>query len=640
MDELVGQTLGQYHIIEEIGAGGMATVYKAHQPALDRDVAVKVLSPFLAKQADFTERFTREAQAIGKLNHPNILPVYDFGQDKGYSYLVIRYIPHATTLSDLMKHPLDPAKIVDIVGQIAAALDHAHQAGIIHRDVKPDNIMVDGDWFLLTDFGLAKILESPTRLTGTGVGMGTPAYMSPEQGMGEPVDQRTDIYSLGIIVYEMLTGKIPHQGETPIATVMKRITDPLPSPRSLKPSITPAVEKVLLKALELEPSRRFQRAGELAAALKAAFSAPEKPVLPPPPPPTPPKPPLPPKPPITTGLPGQRQSAEVGGLVLLGTFSVCSVMLFLIMLTTLVENPTEFYNVFLGVGPLVASVSSLLLLWFRNKTKMPSALLALALVLWFLGANIIGFGLFAAFQPSSTHSSLENLGYSVALCDAPGLLMALIGLGLYFKEWFSGRTAAKVQPAAAQAQMPEKAVDESPRLDKLRRANEYAVHIKRVIKQNKNSPLARTMGTLSTNLNEWENRVKQLVNRLISYDNNHIIQRDLQETPAAVTRIAAQLENETDPQIKAQMEETLAEYQNQLKHLQSLAKLMRRTELELDESLASVAAIYSQIQLFEAKDIDNARAERLSEGLDEQSHRLGDLLMAVDEVYAAPEAAG
>lgn len=634
MDELVGQTLGQYTIVEEIGAGGMATVYKAHQPALDRDVAVKVLSPFLARQADFTERFTREAQAIGKLNHPNILPVYDFGQDKGYSYLVIRYIPNATTLSDLMKRPLEPARIVDIVSQVAAALDHAHQAGIIHRDVKPDNIMVDGNWFLLTDFGLAKILESPTRLTGTGVGMGTPAYMSPEQGMGEPVDQRTDIYSLGIIVYEMLTGKIPHQGETPIATVMKRITDPLPSPRSLKPSISPAVEKVLLKALELEPSRRFQHAGELAEALKAAFSTPEKPVSPPPPPP-----PQPPRPPVDN--PGRRQSAEVGGLALLSAFSACSVMLFLIMLTTLIENPAEFYNAFLGAGPLVASASSLLLLWFRNKTKAPSALLALALVLWFLGLNTVGFGLFAAFQPSSTHSGLENFGYSVALCDMPGLLMALAGFVLYLKEWRSGGEATvKTATQFAQAQTPEKTVGESPRLDKLRRANEYAVHIKRVIRQNKNSPLARTMGTLSTNLNEWENRVKQLVNRLISYDTNRIIQRDLQETPAAVARIAAQLENETDPQIKAQMQETLAEYQNQLKHLQSLVKLMRRTELELEESLASVASIYSQIQLFEAKEIDSERAERLSEGIDEQSNRLRDLLLAVDEVYGAPEAAG
>lgn len=350
-------------------------------------------------------------------------------------------------------------------------------------------------------------------------------------------------------------------------------------------------------------------------------------------------PPQPPRPPVDN--PGQRRSAEVGGLALLGAFSACSVMLFLIMLTTLMENPAEFYNAFLGVGPLVASVSSLLLLWFRNKTKAPSALLALALVLWFLGLNTVGFGLFAAFQPSSTHSGLENFGYSVALCDMPGLLMALAGFVLYLKEWRSGGGATgKTVAQSAQAQTPEKTAGESPRLDKLRRANEYAVHIKRVIRQNKNSPLARTMGTLSTNLNEWENRVKQLVNRLISYDTNRIIQRDLQETPAAVTRIAAQLENETDPQIKAQMQETLAGYQNQFKHLQALVKLMRRTELELEESLASVASIYSQIQLFEAKEIDNERAERLSEGIDEQSNRLGDLLLAVDEVYGAPEAAG
>lgn len=271
MQALVGQTLGQYTIIEQIGEGGMASVFKAYQPGLNREVALKVLPPHFAKKGDFTERFTREAQAIGNLHHPNILPVYDSGQDKGYSYLAMRYIAGAKTLADVMKQPLNTARIIELVSQIAAALDHAHKAGIIHRDIKPSNVLMDGEWVLLSDFGLAKMVEASIELTGTGVGMGTPAYMSPEQGMGKKVDHRTDIYALGIILFEMLTGQVPHKAETPIATVMKRINEPLPMPRSLNPGIPEAVERVLLKALAVDPELRFASAGEMAAALKTAF---------------------------------------------------------------------------------------------------------------------------------------------------------------------------------------------------------------------------------------------------------------------------------------------------------------------------------------------------------------------------------
>ncbi|HRV96938.1 MAG TPA: serine/threonine-protein kinase, partial [Anaerolineae bacterium] len=175
MQSLIGHSLGQYRIIEQIGEGGMATVFKAYQPSLERDVALKVLPPSFAKKGDFSERFSREAKAIANLHHPNILPVYDSGQDKGYSYIAMRYIEYAATLADRMKKGLSPKRVVDLITQIAAALDHAHQAGIIHRDIKPSNVLMDGDWPLLSDFGLAKMVENAVELTGTGVGMGTPA---------------------------------------------------------------------------------------------------------------------------------------------------------------------------------------------------------------------------------------------------------------------------------------------------------------------------------------------------------------------------------------------------------------------------------------------------------------------------------
>jgi serine/threonine protein kinase len=262
----------QYQIIEKIGEGGMAAVYKAYQPGLDRYVAVKVLPPLHAKQPGFSQRFQREAKAIANLHQQNILPVYDSGQEEDYSFIVMRHVEGARTLKEVMQTPLSLSQVAHLVGQIASALDYAHRQGVVHRDVKPANVLMDGDWALLTDFGLAKMTEASVALTGTGVGIGTPAYMSPEQGQGLRVDHRTDIYSLGIILYEMLTGRIPHEAETPIAIVFKRATEPLPLPRTLNPKIPEAVERVILKALAREPGDRFASAGEMAAALKGAAS--------------------------------------------------------------------------------------------------------------------------------------------------------------------------------------------------------------------------------------------------------------------------------------------------------------------------------------------------------------------------------
>lgn len=272
MESLVGHTLGQYQIVEQVGQGGMATVYKAYQPGLNRYVAVKVLPPIHAQQPGFSERFRREAEAIANLNHPNILPVYDSGQEDEYSFIVMRYVEGAHTLKQVMQTRLSLRQVTDLIEQIAAALDYAHRQGVIHRDVKPSNVLVDGDWALLTDFGLAKMTEDSVRLTGTGVGIGTPAYMSPEQGQGQLVDHRTDIYALGIILFEMLTGHIPHNAETPVAIIFKRATEPLPLPRVLNPDIPEAVERVILKALAREPDDRFTSAGALATALKEGVS--------------------------------------------------------------------------------------------------------------------------------------------------------------------------------------------------------------------------------------------------------------------------------------------------------------------------------------------------------------------------------
>ncbi len=272
MTRLIGKTLGQYRIIEQIGMGGMATVYKAYQPSLDRYVAIKILPSYYVHEAGFLERFRREARAVAKLDHPNILPVYDFGQEDNTTYIVMKYV-EAGTLKDMMGQPMDLETAATIIEQVAGALDHAHQRDIIHRDVKPSNILIsEGKWAMLTDFGLAKIVGGSSQLTASGVGVGTPDYMSPEQGQGRQVDGRSDIYSLGVVLYEMVTGRVPFQAETPMAVVIKHITEPLSLPRQVNPNIPEAVERVILKALAKDPDDRFNRASDLAKALRKAVA--------------------------------------------------------------------------------------------------------------------------------------------------------------------------------------------------------------------------------------------------------------------------------------------------------------------------------------------------------------------------------
>jgi tRNA A-37 threonylcarbamoyl transferase component Bud32 len=268
-----GQMLGPYRIIHQVGRGGMANVYKAYQPSVDRYVAIKVLPAQLAESKEFAKRFQQEARIIAMLEHPHILPVFDYGESDGIPYFVMRYL-EAGTLKDKMEsgRPLPLNEIDRIFTQLADALSYAHTHGIVHRDLKPANALIDphGNIFL-TDFGIAKLLESASpRLTQTDAVMGTPAYISPEQAQGLPVDQRSDIYSLGIILYEMVTGVVPFVADTPLAVLFKHISDPLPLPSKVKPDIPESIEKVILKALAKDPQDRFATASDFVAAWKEA----------------------------------------------------------------------------------------------------------------------------------------------------------------------------------------------------------------------------------------------------------------------------------------------------------------------------------------------------------------------------------
>ncbi len=269
-DILIGQTLGQYRIVKFVGSGGMATVYKAHQPSMDRDVAIKVLPPNLSHNEQFLERFRREAKAIAKLEHPHILPAHDFGEQGGITYIAMRYVDGGTLKEKMAEGMLPLSEINRIFGQVGGALGYAHRRGVIHRDVKPSNVLLSsqGDAFL-ADFGLARVLDVSQQMTGSSV-MGTPTYMSPEQGQGLKADHRSDIYSLGVMLYELATGQVPYDAETPMGVILKHIRDPLPLPRTIFPDVPEAVEKVILKAMAKEPDNRYQSVAEMVEALAAA----------------------------------------------------------------------------------------------------------------------------------------------------------------------------------------------------------------------------------------------------------------------------------------------------------------------------------------------------------------------------------
>ncbi|NNJ10402.1 protein kinase [Chloroflexales bacterium ZM16-3] len=299
-DDLSGRTLGRYHVLERLGRGGMAEVYRAYQPSLDRYVAIKVIYPHLASDPALLERFGREARAVAALHHPNIVQVHDFDAQAGTAFMAMEFISGPTLKAAIQslhrRGVLLPLPLVgQIIGQLADALGYAHEQRVIHRDVKPANVLIRrrgpadaplGDAELdalllgigptsvvLTDFGVARIIKDSVEHTAAGTILGSPAYMSPEQGRGERVGAASDIYSLGIVLYELLMGQVPFDADTPFAIVIKHSTAPLPPPRSLRPDLPAPIEQVLLKALAKDPADRFQEAAAFGAALREATGA-------------------------------------------------------------------------------------------------------------------------------------------------------------------------------------------------------------------------------------------------------------------------------------------------------------------------------------------------------------------------------
>jgi len=266
------RTLGPYHLLEQVGRGGMATVFKAFHPEQERYVAIKVMSPGMAGEGQFSKRFRREAEVVMRLKHPHIVSVEGFGEEDGFVYLVMPLLKVGSLTDRLAKGALTPLEGARIMAQISDALQFAHDQGVVHRDVKPSNILMDETGnALLSDFGLAQIHDASVSLTGSAL-LGTPAYMSPEQARGETVDARSDQYSLGVILYQLSTGRLPFEADTPMAVLMKHINEPLPPARMNSPNVPPAVERVILKATAKIPQERFASVGELNQAFQAALA--------------------------------------------------------------------------------------------------------------------------------------------------------------------------------------------------------------------------------------------------------------------------------------------------------------------------------------------------------------------------------
>src|ERR671917_443003 len=263
---------GRYRIIGRIGSGGMADVYEAEDTQLGRRVALKLLYARFAEDAEFVERFRREASAAAGLNHPNVVQVFDRGQWDGTYYIAMELLEGRNLKQIVREHgPLEPGFAVDIVLQILKAARFAHRRGIVHRDIKPHNVIVDDEGRAkVTDFGIARAGASD--MTQTGSIMGTAQYLSPEQAQGHPVDERSDLYSIGIILYELLTGRVPFEGESAVTIALKQVNEAPLAPSLINPAVTPELEAVVLRSLMKDPAERFADADEFIAALEAAAS--------------------------------------------------------------------------------------------------------------------------------------------------------------------------------------------------------------------------------------------------------------------------------------------------------------------------------------------------------------------------------
>jgi tRNA A-37 threonylcarbamoyl transferase component Bud32 len=269
-----GENVGPYRIVAQLGQGGMATVYKAYHPALDRYVAIKVLHPAFMEDSGFLARFQREAKVVAKLDHPNIVPIFDFAEHDGRPYLVMKFIEGETLKARMMRGPLEREEGLRIIERVGDGLAYAHRQGILHRDIKPSNVLLSPEGAVfLADFGLARIAQAGESTLSSDQMLGTPQYISPEQARGEKnLDAGTDIYSFGVVLYELVVGRVPFSADTPFSIIHDHIYKPLPMPRAINPTVPEPVQTVLLKALAKGRKDRYAKVEDLVSAFSEAVN--------------------------------------------------------------------------------------------------------------------------------------------------------------------------------------------------------------------------------------------------------------------------------------------------------------------------------------------------------------------------------
>lgn len=343
--------VGRYEIKSELGRGGMATVYLGYDQRFEREVAVKILPAEFLHDPQFSVRFHREAKVIAALEHPAIVPVYDVGEADGLPYFVMRYMDGGSLADLLAKGEFSLKKAARIINTIAPALDEAHTKGIIHRDLKPANILFDhSEQPYLSDFGIAKISDSQTNVTGSAI-IGTPAYMSPEQAQGKEIDGRSDIYALGAILYRMLTGVHPYEGDTPMSMAIKHITDPVPDILKDEPNLPPSIGTFIYRAMAKDPDDRFQTAVELAQTLNALASGDESIVIQTMPSRT--------KPAISPPRPKKKIGWMIGGIALVGLAGIGFLLANIFPLSTPKHAPSPtFVATSTSIPKVLASAES------------------------------------------------------------------------------------------------------------------------------------------------------------------------------------------------------------------------------------------------------------------------------------------
>jgi len=323
-------------------------------------------------------------------------------------------------------------------------------------------------------------------------------------------------------------------------------------------------------------------------------------------------------------------------LALLGLFSLLCLIFVLVgaLVPDTATGVLAIQNGFLALGPLVGSLGAMAMIWWRDRTRPAKAPLTLAVVLWMIGATLLGFGGFTAFTPGD-RSILANLGYSFALCLTPGAILSLLGLGTF---WYSQRRKPAEEagaPPDLSSQTVEPDSDSAPDYDDLRRrAAEYRTRIRELIREKNRAAYADQLADINVKLDQWQQQVNRLVGRLVAFDADSVLQRDLREVPAQIARLEAELAAEQDAEVRLQMQETLASHRTHQAQLDALVSLMRRTRLQLDQTLSAMGTIYSQVQMLQAMDIDGTRARRIAADIDDQVAELNDLRSAMAEVYA------